>query len=233
VRYLPAIRAELGKRLEALGHAAWAREECDSLCDPTRYGFDPATCCLRIRGAASLPPLGMAVLRELTIWRDSAARAHDVPARSFLKDDILLDMAHSPVRSVEKLARVKGLPRPVEAAHGAAIVEATQRGLAVPPAQRPPARDAEPTPTERFGAESLFAAAAALCAGRCVDPALVTSRQEIFELYRALMSGPEIPDLRLLTGWRLEACGKELLDLVRGAGRIDLIWRDGRLSASC
>src|SRR4051812_27454511 len=41
VRYLPAIRVELGQRLEALGHTAWAQEECDAQCDVGLYRFDP------------------------------------------------------------------------------------------------------------------------------------------------------------------------------------------------
>jgi ribonuclease D len=231
VRYLPAIRAEIGKRLEALGHTKWSQEECDSLCEPGRYGFDPESQFMRIRGAGSLSPQGLAILRELTIWRDAAARKHDLPARAFLKDEILLDMAHSPIKSIEKLARVKGLPRPVEAEYGAAIVEATAKALALPADARPPAREAEPTPSERFGAESLYAAVAAICAGSSIDPALVASRQDISELYRALVSATDLPDLRILKGWRNEACGQKLIELYRGQRSLQLTWQQGRLHA--
>ncbi|HWP40177.1 MAG TPA: ribonuclease D [Tepidisphaeraceae bacterium] len=232
VRYLPAVAAVLTSKLEELGHAEWAHQECASLCDPRRYEFDPQSSFLRIRGAGSLTPQHLAVLRELTIWRDAAARAHDLPPRAFLKDEILLDLARSPVKSVEKLDRVKGLPRPIELAHGAAIVEATLRGLALPPAQRPTLRSIEPTPSERFAADSLFAAASALCAGQSIDPALVTSRQEVAELHRALTQGIQSPDLNLLKGWRAAACGNRLLELVRGGAKLELSWRDGRLHAS-
>jgi ribonuclease D len=232
VRYLPALRDEIVKRLESLGHTAWAREECDALCDPERYGFDPENHYSRIRGAGSLPPQGLAVLRELTIWRDSAARKHDVPARSFLKDEILLDMARQPVKAVEKLDRVKGLPRPVEAAHGAAIVDATLKGLAVPASQRPVARSIEPTPSERFGAEAMFAVAAVMCAGQSIDAGLVASRQDVAELYRSLIENSPLPDLRLLKGWRAQACGKQLLEMFKGNGSLQLAWENGRLLAS-
>src|SRR5205807_3154168 len=36
VRYLPAVRAEIGKRLDKLGHAAWAAEECATLCQTSQ-----------------------------------------------------------------------------------------------------------------------------------------------------------------------------------------------------
>jgi ribonuclease D len=230
VRYLPAVRAEIGRRLEALGHANWARQEFDALCEPSRYGFDAQSCYARIRGAGSLSPQQLAVLRELTIWRDSAARAHDLPARAFLKDEILLDMSRQPIKSIEKLARVKGLPRPVEAAHGAAIVEATARGLALPSSQRPIAKHVEPTPSERFGAESLFTLASAICAARSIDPALVTSRQEIAELYRALSEKAPLPDVNVMKGWRGEACGRKLVELFSGQGELSVTWLKGRLT---
>src|SRR6185295_14475604 len=73
VRYLPALRAEMGKRLAATGHEAWAREEFESLCEPTQYQFDPQTSYMKVRNSTSLTPQGLAILRELTIWRDSLA----------------------------------------------------------------------------------------------------------------------------------------------------------------
>jgi ribonuclease D len=232
VRYLHAVRAELGKRLQSRGHTAWAKEECDSLCDPDRYGFHPNHYFRRMRGMSSLSPASLSVLRELTIWRDAAARAHDVPARVLLKDEILLDMARSPIKSIDRLVRVKGLPRPVEAAHGANIVEATMRGLATPPAQRPVAKNVEATPSERFGAEALYAAAAVLCAAQSIDPALVTSRQEVVDLHHALITDDSQADLGLLKGWRAAACGQQLLDLFAGKGQINLAWRNGALTTN-
>src|SRR5207237_2457085 len=119
--------------------------------------------------------------------------------RAFLKDEILIDLSRSPVKTLEKLARVRGLPRPVEHAHGREIVEATQRGLATPPGKFPFARPIEPTPTERCGADAPWAAAQCLCIGQSIDPALVTSRQEIGEFDRAISEGKSTERLSLMT----------------------------------
>jgi ribonuclease D len=228
VRYLPAIAGELEKRLVANGHLAWAKEESDAMGDPARFEFDPAADFLRVRGATSLPPQGLAVLRELTVWRDAAAQKADSPPRAFLKDEILIDMARSPIRSVEKLSRVRGLPRPVEAEHGQTIVSATARGLSAPIDSLPP-RSPEPSPTQRFGADSLWATMQALCAGRRIDANLVTSRQEIGDLYRHLQAGTDATSLRLMRGWRAEAAGKPLAAIYAGNLQLLLEWREGRL----
>ena len=83
VRYLPLVRQKIGDRLKALGHEHWAAGQCASLCDVTVYRFDPATQYLRVRGATSLPPRNLAVLRELTAWRDASARRTTFPPERF------------------------------------------------------------------------------------------------------------------------------------------------------
>jgi ribonuclease D len=224
VRYLIAVRAMLGQRLAQLGHSEWARIECESLCDPTQYGFNPKMHYLRVRGANSLPAKQQAVLRELTIWRDGCARDHNVPARAFLKDDVMLDLARNPVKSVEKLERVRGLPRPVEQTHGAEIVAVTARGLATPVEDLPEQRDVEPTPQQRFRADALFAAFLCLCSGQSIDPGLVASRQEVGELFRAVSAGEPVGQLSILTGWRGQAAGQAMIDLLNGKLSMQLEW---------
>lgn len=228
VRYLPRLRAEIGRRLEETGHTGWAREEFDAICDPKLYQFDPETAYLRVRGATSLGPAALAILRELVIWRDGVARAHDVPPRAFLKDEILVDLSRSPVKSLEKLDRVRGLPRPVEAAHGKEIVDATLRGLATPPGNFPFARTTEPSPTERFRADALWAVTQCICIGRSIDPSLVTSRQEIGDFLRQLDKRKD-PDSPLMKGWRRAALGEPLLNLLNGGGKVSLDWNGGAL----
>ena len=229
VRYLPALRAEIGKRMDATGHADWARQEFDAMCDAQLYQFDPDSAYLRVRGATSLSAQGLAILRELVIWRDAVARAHDVPPRAFLKDEILIDLSRSPVKTLEKLDRVRGLPRPVEHAHGKEIVDATLRGLATPPGKFPFARHVEPSPTERFRADALWAVAQCICTGKGVDPALVTSRQEVSDFLRHARSDRGVDHSPLLKGWRREALGQPLLDLMTRDGKINLSWSEGSL----
>lgn len=232
VRYLIAVREEIGRRLEALGHTAWAAAECETLCDPSLYQFDPEHQYRRVRGATSLHPTGLAVLRELVIWRNGCARAHDLPPRSFLRDEILIDLARNPVKSVDKLGRVKGLPRPVEIGHGSEIIEAMHRATAIAQEDLPPTKQREETPTEKFRADALWCAIESLCFGRGIDPNLIANRNEIGQLYRHLTMGEEPGDVRLLTGWRREAIGTPLFALIQNDSTLLMRWRDGSLDVS-
>ncbi|MGD1275620.1 MAG: ribonuclease D [Tepidisphaeraceae bacterium] len=232
VRYLPAVRQEIGKRLEAAGHSAWAKEESSALADPSLYAFDPERQYLRLRGAGGLPPRNQAVLRELMNWRDQAARQEDLPPRTLLRDQILIEMARAPVESVAGLAKVRGLPRPVESAHGAEIVQATRRAMALPHDQLPTVVNHEPTPPDKFRADALHFALQCLCAGRQIDPTLVASRQEIGELYRLWRSGEDPSAMRLLRGWRRQAVGEALLALLRGEQHLSVRWTGDALQTS-
>ena len=232
VRYLVLSRHEIGRRLDALGHANWAAEECGNQCKLEHFQFDPAQQYMRVRGATSLAPRNLAVLRQLTVWRDTAARAANLPPRALLRDEVMIDLARNPVRTTAKLASVKGLPRPVEAEYGQQIVQTTEQALALPEEQLPALRDSEPSPPEKFRIDSLWAATQALCAGQGIDVAVATSRQEITDFYQQVTSSEQPPTHRLLHGWRSQALGDALLNLLAGKGRIELGWNDSNLRAN-
>jgi len=230
VRFLPAVRGEIGQRLDALGHAAWADEESESLCDPALYEFDPETDYLRVRGSGSLPPQQLSVLRALVRWRDAGSREADLPPRTFLKDEVMVDLARRPPRAVADLTRVRGLPKPVENAHGAELVDMCQRALKDTPPPGPSQKPSEEAAGERFRVDAVWAAAQAYCMGRSVDPAIVASRQDVASFLRAIAKG-ELEPHRLMQGWRRDALGQWLIDLVAGRRAVRLHCETGPLKA--
>lgn len=211
VRYLPLVRDELGKRLADAGHEPWAREACAAICDAELYQFDPDSQYLKIKGASTLPQRALGVLRELCVWLDETARAEDVRPRSIMRDEVMIDLAKRPPKSVADLERVRGLPRPVESRYGAQLVAAAQRGLSTPPSRIRSAREPELAPRDRFRADNLWVQAQAICFDQGIDPSLVMNRQDIADLYRLVTTGEPTDQLRVLKGWRGEACGNRLL----------------------
>jgi ribonuclease D len=177
-----------------------------------------------------LPARGLAILRELTNWRDSLAQSHNVPPRTLAKDEVLIALARSPVKTVEKLSSVKGLPRPVEVAHGTDIIAAIARGLSTDLAGIELAREPELSPSQKFVGDALWSTLQAYSAGQGIDPALVGSRHEITDLVRYL-TNTEKSDTPppILQGWRHEAVGKHLAELCQGKTKFELSWTDSSL----
>jgi ribonuclease D len=222
VRYLPAVASELKARLGKTNNAAWATEACRDLCEPTQYVFDAANAIEKVRGAGSLTPAQLNVLGELVIWRDDAARRHDLPARAFLKDEILVDICRNLPKREDSLAKTRGLPRPTIEQEGQTILTLIQRGLAKPTDGVESLRGTEATPAQKFAADTLWTAAQAICHNQSIDPAAVTSRQEIGELHRNLLAGEPIDQMRVMKGWRAAALGERLVSAWRNGESVNI-----------
>lgn len=230
VRYLPAVRQAIGQLLAQRGHAAWAAEECGFLSDPDFYKVDLASQYLHVRGAHSLGAKSAAVLRDLVIWRDQQAREADLPARAYMKDDMLLEIARTPPRDLDGFSRIRGLSRPLVKEIGPAIIELARKAIATP-AEIPVALKLEETATGRFQTDSIWAAAQAICFGQGVDPSLAASRNDVAQFLRALHEKAEA-DHKLMRGWRRELLGEPLSRLLRGELKMELGATDGELRSA-
>jgi ribonuclease D len=229
VRFLPLLADKIETLLAERGRSDWARAECDARCVSTQPNADPNQSWERVRGSASLDARGLRVLQALAAWREGAAQSSDVPARTFVKDEVLIDLSRQPPKSIDRLYNVKHMPRPVVEHHGATIVDAVQRALASK--DGPQVVDSGPDPLlrDKFRHDSLWAAAQAFCCGQGLDPQLVTSKQEIIDFDRDLRTGPSIEAQRLMTGWRREALGEKLVELIRNDARTTLSWNSDGL----
>ncbi len=210
VRYLPAARDVISRQLAELGRGAWAQQECDAaLGDMSLYVTPPEWLYQRVRGQERFRPRQLAILRELAIVRDQAAREEDLPTRTLLKDSILVAMARYPAMAVADLARIKGLPRPVEIKYGSQFVEATARALAMPEDRLPPAGP-RPLNHHQSGTDEPWLRLSQFCQERSIAPTLVSSPKDVARACRLVTHNQPL-DHRLFEGWRQELLG----DLLR------------------
>jgi ribonuclease D len=208
VRYLPLLRRLLGERLDALGNMKWAIEECASLSDPTLYQSSPASQRVRVRGVSTLRPRQLAVLHALTAWREGVAREFDLPPRTFLRDDVVFELARCPVSNVRDLDAVRGLPRHVESTYGEAIVGLTAAALRGP--YPPKARGYDPEfdrDEHKPCIERIWREVQEACGARSIDPAIAASKSEIAQLVYDSVRGKPVQSTRLSSGWRHELLG--------------------------
>ncbi len=223
VRFLPHIHNEMKARIAALHHDHWMRDACDTLCREKSQTLDARKKFARIKGASSLDSEQLSVLREITALREQLAFEHDLPARAFLKDDVLLETALRKPRDSFALGGIKGMPRNVAENYRDQFLDAVALGQAVPPSERPqlyvPPEDS--ADIKRF-AEMLWVAAQAICLGQSVTPALVTSQTEVLTLARLLHRNRPVDQHPLLHGWATECLGQKLLAFAAGKLTLDL-----------
>ena len=230
VRYLPAIVRAMTAELDRRGRLGWATAECESRCIDGKPGFDVETAWHKVRGGGSLDGRGINVLKLLVAWREACAETADVPPRTYLKDEVLVDLCRNRPKSIDKLSNIRHLPRPVVEHNGKDLLEMIERGLAMPPVPIDHDLSGEPRLRERFELDSVWSLVQTLCVGRSLDPQLVTSRQDTMDTYRKLRRGRDVSEEGLLTGWRAEAVGNDLRAIAAGTFDAAIAWSRQTLS---
>ena len=130
--HLLELRDRLKDELQRAGRWDWATEEF-ALLEGTRWPDENASeAFLKIKGARDLNRRELAVLRELVPWRDGVARELDRATFRVVGNEQLLDISRTQPTTRETLAAVKGMPRGIMETRGTEVLDAVQRGLAVP-----------------------------------------------------------------------------------------------------
>ena len=133
VRYLPAVAAEIKKRLAVTGHAAWAKAECDALCEPGQYKVQHRNG--RRKSPWQRQPGGFATECVAGLGRLARRRrpARPIcPPRAYLKDEILVDLVRNKPKTAEQMGRIRNMPRPLIEKRGDTLIAMIAAGLAKP-----------------------------------------------------------------------------------------------------
>lgn len=136
--HLIALRDILEGKLREKGRWEWAEEEFALLTDaPFNLAVNEEPAFLRMKGAKTLKPHQLAILREVHGWRDGVAEKMDRAPFMVVGNDLILDLATSPPTNSKELAARKGMSDRVMERFGRDIMAAVERGLAVPKEEHP------------------------------------------------------------------------------------------------
>lgn len=215
VCYLPACHQALAKRLKRLGRGSWAQEEFDRLVVTSAADREAPRNVSRIKGAGSLDALGQTIARELANVRDALARRFNRPPRALLKDHLLIEIARRKWTTVEQIRSLRGLQLKTESVRQ--LADAVQRAKALPHHDRPvlPAPD-DDRPEESVLCSLLSAVIRDYCINNGVAYGLTASSQHIRDYVRHCLRGGSEDSSPLAAGWRHEAVGGLLDELLSG-----------------
>lgn len=211
VRYLAQLYPGMETELAERGRRDWLDEEFAALADPERYRPDPGRAWQRIRGGRRLKPVQRRVLARLAEWRERRAMAADKPRGWIVKDEVLLVLAQKRPGDEAGLARIHNLPEAVRRKHGAKILELIAAAEEQPPPPGVDDESAAPLPAGREPlVDLLMAGLRERAATTGIAAATLANRKDL----ERLAAGER--DLPLLKGWRYEAAGKALVELLKG-----------------
>jgi ribonuclease D len=214
VRYLLAAHERIAARLEALGRVDWAREDFARLAAAVTPEEAPAEKWRKLRGLGSLDRRRLAIVRAVYNWREETAARVNRPARTIVRDDLIVEIARRNPARERDLQPIRGLPK----RDLPAILRAIELARALPPEQWPRAAEREQdVPQVGLVANVLQAVLGDLCARRELAPSLVATSGDVKLLVRARLNGAPLPDESLLTqGWRGQYVLPELLAVLEG-----------------
>ena len=215
VTHLREAYGKLKKKLAANGREGWLDEEMAVLTAPATYAMDPDQAFRRIKSRGANARF-LAVLREVAAWREREAQRRDLPRQRVLRDEALVEIAHHTPSTVAELARTRGLGRGLaEREAGAALLDAVQRGLAVPEKDRPipTVRADSPLPRGLGPVSDLLKVLLKMtCEEFGVARKLVASSADL-ELIAAFGEEAKVPAMH---GWRRQVFGDAALKLRAG-----------------
>jgi ribonuclease D len=116
----------------------WAQEEFALLTDaPFNLPVNEEPTFLRVKGAKTLKPHQLAILREVHAWREGVAQQQDRAPFMILGNEALLSLATDPPTGARQLAARKGIGEKVTERYGRNILQAVEKGTSLPRDQWP------------------------------------------------------------------------------------------------
>ncbi len=204
VRYLRAAKVILVNRIIGPEIKAWLQEELELLNNPDNYnGLPPEKRYRKIRGTKSLDGTGLAVLRELALWRERTARKLNRPRGHILKDSILIDLSRKQPTTPEQLQEISSVSTRVIDRWGTTLLKAVEAGLSCPAEHRPQTEESgrlNKKNLQLFERLNEFIQLKSNVQG--IDPMLIGNSTELKQLVKIINNSCKSKMIRQMEGWR-------------------------------
>lgn len=239
VRYLAELRRRVGQRLETLGRTSWAVEEMRHYEDAETYVKDPRRLFMRVSRFRSLQRKGLAILRELAAWRESEAIRRDEPRGRIIADEVLVEIARRAPTKTADLSALRGLNPGEVRRSGDGLLAAVRAALALPEAEWPllaPPRAEDPEVALASDLLEVFLRSRAREAE--IAPSYLGTQADLAALVDHVRGGARVDALpdderpALLSGWRRQLVGDDLVALAEGRVSLHVDPASGRVVAT-
>ncbi len=206
VEYLLPACEVLTERLEEKGRLDWAVEDSRWLLDPALYDVADEQAINRVKGARNLRGRKRAAAARLAAWREAEATRRNRPRQWIMRDNVLLDIAHTLPRTEFELGDIQGVPGKLVRRVGRRLVDEIAASASDRDDYTPPQR---PDEGQRALLKEMQARVSACADDLGIAAETVASKRDLSAAIMAHDGGT-----RLFDGWRAELIGKELLALL-------------------
>lgn len=216
--YLLALRERLGAELAREGRLEEAQEAFGELLlvPPFESEFDPYGF-WNIHGAHDLLPHQQAILRELYLFREDAARKRDCPPFKVMHDNTLLAIAEREPLSSRELINLNGLGQRQARRYEQAILASVRRGQNASEPLRPPRRPHRPDDAVLARYDALHTWRKERARKRGVESDVIISKDALWQLAkRNPRTAQQLDGIEGFGPWKRKTYGSEILQILSG-----------------
>ena len=209
VRYLLSLYRQQQGELDTLNRTEWMREECDRLCSRVfNSETELADSWRRVKGKERLRGLELATLQAAAAWREKRAIARDRPRRRILPDDTLIRIAVNQPRNTSELGKISPVGKFLRMSETDSLSDAICVAYSQTEAEWPSLKRRQLTQQQSAMLDAVLNLLRARASELGISAGMLCNRKDA----EKLVLGKR--DLPVLTGWRLDSIGSELLKLV-------------------
>lgn len=211
VIYLEQIYPLISAQLANEQKMSWIEEEANILKASSTYDVNVDEVYKRIKIRTNKGII-LNRLKHLARFRETECQRRDLPRGRFLKDETLMDLAATAPRTVQAVAKIRGLGNQKSDWLAKQLVSLIEQADSVPKNEWP--EIAEKKSKERAPAavlEMLRVLLKHVCDEAKIAPRLIASAQDLERL--ALSDDRSQP---ILQGWRFDVFGKQALAMKKG-----------------
>jgi ribonuclease D len=214
VAYMPAMYQKLSTSLQQKGRWSWLQDECQQMLDNYANRDAVSQYFKKVKSAWKLSAAELAVLQQLTGWREELARELDKPRGRILKDRSCFDIARLRPKTLNDLAAIDEVGHGTVRKYGDQVLALLETASAIPQ-QQWPARMPKPLPPATGTIlKRLKVGVRAKAEQLDLAPELLVKKRDYEELLRSGFDGADYVLPQSLAGWRKSVIGDELLAIL-------------------
>lgn len=214
VAHMLIVYGKLLQILKGFGRLQWVKDDCADVVSNARQPDDFTRAYLKVGFAWKLRAQELAILQHLCVWRETEARACNIPRNRLVKEPVLWEIARKQPQDLTQLQRIDDLSSRTVRDYGEVLLELVRSSLASEPTSWPTRLPLPLAKSEAARFKLLKKQVRSIAEQLELPAELLVRKKEYEALIRSGMETQEYTLPKRLKGWRFSVVGEALLQLV-------------------
>lgn len=215
VAHMLIVYGKLLQDLKSSQRLQWVKDDCAELVIAARAAEDFNEAYQKVGFAWKLRPQELAVLKALSIWRETEARVRDIPRNRLIKEPALWEMARKQPQDMAALQRIPDIPHRTLQHDGETLLQLIRQTLHLPSEAWPARLDPPLAQKEGPLLKRLKNHVREQAEQLNLPPEVLVRKKEYEAIVRSGMKGGTYTLPTRLLGWRHGVIGESLLRLAQ------------------